>query len=234
FWFLPEPARGQSEGVVAAPASFTLEGIYHTIVGLFRNGAFITACLGMAMYTFAVGGMQVWIPTFLHRVRGMSVSRAAVVFGLIAAVNGVIATLVGGWIGDRMLKRHDGAYYKFSGIAMFAAVPLMILAVYATGPLMLPAIFWAVFVLLIGTGPSNTAVVNSVDAGIRSTALAVNTFVIHALGDAFSPTLIGWISDRTSLQTAFWAAFVAAGLSGWFFIYGIRFAPKLKSAVTTA
>jgi sugar phosphate permease len=164
----------------------------------------------------------------------MSVSRAAVVFGLIAAVNGVIATLVGGWIGDRMLKRHDGAYYKFSGIAMFAAVPLMILAVYATGPLMLPAIFWAVFVLLIGTGPSNTAVVNSVDAGIRSTALAVNTFVIHALGDAFSPTLIGWISDRTSLQTAFWAAFVAAGLSGWFYIYGIRFAPKLKSAVTTA
>ena len=234
FWFLPEPERGQSEGVVAAPASFTLEGIYHTIVGLFRNGAFITACLGMAMYTFAVGGLQVWIPTFLHRVRGMSVSRAAVVFGLIAAINGVIATLVGGWIGDRMLKRHDGAYYKFSGIAMFAAVPLMILAVYATGPLMLPAIFWAVFVLLIGTGPSNTAVVNSVDAGIRSTALAVNTFVIHALGDAFSPTLIGWISDRTSLQTAFWAAFVAAGLSGWFFMYGIRFAPKLKSAVTSA
>ena len=234
FWFLPEPQRGQSEGAAAAPASFTLEGIYHTIVGLFRNGAFMTACLGMAMYTFAVGGMQVWIPTFLHRVRGMSVSRAAIVFGLIAAVNGVIATLVGGWIGDRMLKRHDGAYYKFSGLAMFAAVPLMILAVYATGPLMLPAIFWAVFVLLIGTGPSNTAVVNSVDAGIRSTALAVNTFVIHALGDAFSPTLIGWISDRTSLQTAFWAAFVAAGLSGWFYIYGIRFAPKLKSAVTTA
>jgi len=234
FWFLPEPQRGQSEGAAAAPASFTLEGIYHTIVGLFRNGAFMTACLGMAMYTFAVGGLQVWIPTFLHRVRGMSVSRAAVVFGLIAAINGVVATMLGGWIGDRMLKRHDGAYYKFSGIAMFAAVPLMILAVYATGALMLPAIFCAVFALLIGTGPSNTAVVNSVNAGIRSTALAVNTFVIHALGDAFSPTMIGWISDRTSLQTAFWAAFVAAGLSGWFFIYGIRFAPKLKSAVTTA
>src|SRR5215472_6636328 len=233
FWFLPEPQRGQSEGAAAAPTSFTLEGIYHTIVGLFRNGAFMTACLGMAMYTFAVGGMQVWIPTFLHRVRGMSVSRAAIVFGVIAAVNGVIATLVGGWIGDRMLKRHDGAYYKFSGLAMFAAVPLMILAVYATGPLMLPAIFWAVFVLLIGTGPSNTAVVNSVNAGIRATALAVNTFVIHALGDAFSPTMIGWISDRTSLQTAFWAAFVAAAISGVIFLYGARFAPKLQAAAST-
>jgi MFS family permease len=226
FWLLPEPARGQTEAFAITPS---LER--STVLGLFGNKAFITACLGMAMYTFAVGGLQVWIPTFLHRVRGMSVSRAAIVFGLIAAINGIVATMLGGWIGDRMLKRHDGAYYRFSGIAMFAAVPLMIAAVYATGSFMLPAIFFAVFALLVGTGPSNAAVVNSVDAGIRSTALAVNTFVIHLLGDAFSPTLIGWISDRTSLQTAFWAAFVAAALSGWFFLYGTKFAPKLRAAI---
>jgi MFS transporter, Spinster family, sphingosine-1-phosphate transporter len=224
-FFLPEPVRGRTDTLTP-----TLER--STLLGLFRNGAFITACLGMAMYTFAVGGLQVWIPTFLHRVRGMSVSRAAITFGLIAAVNGVGATLLGGWIGDRMLKRHDGAYYKFSGWAMYAAVPLMIAAVYATGPLMLPAIFFAVFALLIGTGPSNTAVVNSVDAGIRSTALAVNTFIIHALGDAFSPWMIGKISDHSSLQTAFWAAFVTAALSGWFFLYGARYAPKLTPAAS--
>ncbi len=227
FWLLPEPARGQAE--VAEPSVER-----STVLGLARNGAFITACLGMAMYTFAVGGLQVWIPTFLHRVRGMSVSRAAITFGLIAAMNGLVATALGGWIGDRMLKRHHGAYYRFSGLAMVVAVPLMILAVYATGPLMLPAIFFAVFALLIGTGPSNTAVVNSVDATIRSTALAINTFVIHALGDAGSPTLIGWISDRTSLQTAFWAAFVAAGLSAFFFLYGIKFAPRLRTTAGTA
>jgi MFS transporter, Spinster family, sphingosine-1-phosphate transporter len=227
FWLLPEPARGQTEAFAITPS---LER--STVEGLVRNGAFITACLGMAMYTFAVGGLQVWIPTFLHRVRGMSVSRAAVVFGLIAAINGIVATMLGGWIGDRMLKRHDGAYYRFSGMAMFAAVPLMIAAVYATGSSMLPAIFFAVFALLVLTGPSNTAVINSVDAGIRSTALAINTFVIHLLGDAFSPWLIGKISDRTSLQTAFWAAFVAAALSGGFFIYGAKFAPRLRPAAS--
>jgi MFS transporter, Spinster family, sphingosine-1-phosphate transporter len=222
FWFLPEPARGQSDSAVGPSLERS------TLQGLLRNGAFITASLGMAMYTFAVGGLQVWIPTFLHRVRGMSVSRAAIVFGLIAAINGIVATLIGGWIGDRMLKSHDGAYYRFSGIAMVFSVPLMVLAVYATGSLMLPAIFLAVFALLIGTGPSNTAVLNSVDAAVRSSALAVNTFVIHLLGDAFSPWLIGKISDHTSLQTAFWAAFVAAGLSAFLFLYGSRFAPKLR------
>jgi MFS transporter, Spinster family, sphingosine-1-phosphate transporter len=223
FWLLPEPERGQTEAVAPTPER-------STFLGLFRNGAFLTASLGMAMYTFAVGGLQVWIPTFLHRVRGMSVSRAAIVFGLTAAINGLVATILGGWIGDHMLKRHDGGYYRFSGITMFAAVPLMIAAVYTTGPLMIPAIFLAVFALLICTGPSNAAVVNSVDPAIRSTALAVNTFGIHALGDAFSPTLIGWISDRSSLQASFWAAFVAAAVSGWLFWYGARFAPRLRGA----
>jgi MFS transporter, Spinster family, sphingosine-1-phosphate transporter len=226
FWLLPEPARGQADAVIAPSLERS------TVDGLLRNGAFITASLGMAMYTFAVGGLQVWIPTFLHRVRGMSVSRAAIVFGLIAAFNGLVATIIGGWIGDRMLKKHDGAYYRFSGVAMLVSVPLMVLAVYATGWLMLPAIFLAVFALLIGTGPSNTAVLNSVDAAIRSSALAVNTFVIHLLGDAFSPWLIGKISDRTSLQTAFWAAFVAAGFSAFLFLYGTRFAPKLRATAS--
>ncbi|HYL93936.1 MAG TPA: MFS transporter, partial [Alphaproteobacteria bacterium] len=160
----------------------------------------------------------------------MTLSRAALTFGIIAAINGILATTLGGWIGDRMLKRHHGAYYTFSGVAMFISVPLMVLAIYATGWPLYPAIFMAVFFLLIGTGPSNAALVNSVGAGIRSTALAVNVFVIHLLGDASSPTLIGKISDKTSLQTAFWAAFVAAAISGVIFIYGARFAPKLKAA----
>jgi predicted MFS family arabinose efflux permease len=223
FWLLPEPVRGETEVIASSPER-------STVLGLVRNGAFITASLGLATYTFAVGGLQVWIPTFLHRVRGMSVSRAAIVFGLIAAINGVVATILGGWIGDHMLKRHDGAYYRFSGLAMLLAVPLMITAVYASGRLMLPAIFLAVFMLLVNTGPSNTALVNSVAPAIRATALAINTFVIHALGDAFSPYLIGRISDRTSLQTAFWAAFVAAAISGILYLYGARFAPRLTGA----
>jgi sugar phosphate permease len=184
----------------------------------------------MAAYTFAIGGMQVWIPTFLVRLRGMGLKAANVDFGLVTIFNGVVATLLGGWIGDRLLKRYAGAYYTFSGIAMLLAVPLMVAAIYVRGRGMFPAIFAAVFFILIGTGPTNAALVNSVSASIRSTALAVNVFVIHLLGDAFSPTLIGKISDKTgSLQTAFWVAFGAAAISGVILLYGARFAPRFKT-----
>jgi MFS family permease len=221
-WMLPEPPRGQHEE--HAPVD-----TWKLLTGLVRNGAFITATLGMAMYTFAIGGMQAWIPTFLIRVREMDIKAANIDFGLITLVNGIGATLLGGWLGDRLLKRYAGAYYTFSGAAMLIAVPLMIAAIYVRGKFMFPAIFVAVFFVLIGTGPSNAAVVNSVSASIRSTALAVNVFVIHLLGDAVSPRLIGRISDRTgSLQVAFWVAFAAAALSGIILLYGAKFAPRFQ------
>jgi MFS family permease len=221
-WFLPEPPRGEQE----TPAS---AGVWTLLRGLVRNGAFLTSTLGMAAYTFAMGGMQVWIPTFLVRVRGLDLKTANIDFSIIVIINGIGATLLGGWIGDRLLKRYFGAYYTFSGAAMLVAVPFMIAAIYTVGPLMLPAMFAAVFFVLIGTGPTNAALVNSVSANIRSTALAVNVFVIHLLGDAFSPALIGRVSDKTgSLQIAFWMAFAAAALSGIILLYGAKFAPRFQ------
>ena len=219
-WILPEPARGQAEKQDTSKARSSL-------TGLIRNGAFLTATFGMAMYTFAIGGLQVWMPTFLEKVRGVPLDQADRVFGGIAAFNGIVATLIGGWAGDRLLKRNHGAYYIFSGIAMFISVPLMALTITVTGRLMYPLMFLAMFFVLIGTAPSNAALVNAVSASIRSTALAVNLFIIHLLGDASSPYLIGKVADRFSLQTGFWAAYVAAALSGVIFLYGARFAPRI-------
>ncbi|MBV9491356.1 MAG: MFS transporter [Verrucomicrobia bacterium] len=217
--FVPEPPRGCTD-------LFEASALRSSFAGLLANPAYWSATMGLALYTFAVGGLQVWIPTFLTRVRGVPLEQAGLFFGLIVAVNGIVAVMIGGWLGDRMLKRHHGAYYTLSGLAMFTAVPFMVLAVYASGPSMFPMIFAAVFFLLIGTGPSNAALVNAVGARIRSTALALNVLVIHLLGDAFSPWLIGAISDRTSLITAFSVTFVAAALSGVVMLYGARFAPR--------
>src|SRR5260370_32189915 len=157
----------------------------------------------------------------------MNLKQANLAFAIILGINGIVATLIGGWLGDRWLKKHFGAYYSFSGIAMLIAVPFMVLAIYTSGKMMLPAIFVAVFLLLVGTGPSNAALVNSVGPRIRSTALAVNVFIIHLLGDAFSPTLIGRIPDWKSLPVAFWTAFLAAAISGVIFLYRARSAPTL-------
>ena len=78
---------------------------------------FWTCSLGMAMLTFAIGGMQVWMPTFLFRVRGIPLADANRVFGLMTLASGIFATLLGGWLGDALLRYTRGAYYLVSAIA---------------------------------------------------------------------------------------------------------------------
>jgi hypothetical protein len=88
-----------------------------------------------------------------------------------------------------------------------------------------PAIAVAAFFLLLNTSPLNAAVINSVGAHIRATALAVNIFVFHLLGDVPSPTLMGYVADKRTLQAAFVLPVVAMVASSAILFYGMRFAP---------
>ncbi|ABF40835.1 major facilitator superfamily (MFS) transporter [Candidatus Koribacter versatilis Ellin345] len=223
---VPEPVRGSHDTIVATHER-------SSFLGLFRNGAFWTCSLGMAMMTFAVGGLQVWMPTFLNRMREIPLDAANFRFGLLTVVGGLAAAFAGGWLGDRMLKRSAGAYYLVSGIGMAVCLPFMIVAITAKGPIMYVAILLAEFFILLNTAPLNAALVNSVSANIRSTAVAVNLFTIHLLGDAFSPTIIGWISDKTNLQVGFIPTVVAVILSAVILFIGIRTAPKISIAGST-
>ena len=220
---IPEPARGQSDVLRETRERGTLSG-------LIGNGAFWTATLGMAAMTFALGGLSVWMPTFLNRARGFSLTGASELVGIVTLIDGVCATLFGGWLGDYMLRRTAGGYYLVSAVSLALGIPAMLVALYTSGHSLIPGIFVAEFLLLMNTGPLNAAVVNSVGAHIRATAVAVNLFVIHLLGDALSPWLIGYVADRKPLPTALATTVVAVAISAAILLYGMRFAPKLQPA----
>lgn len=218
--FLKEPERGQFDTLKVTPER-------GTILGLARNPAFITSTLGMAAMTFSLGGIQVWMPKFLYSDRGYSLEAANFAFGIIVVVDGILAALAGGWLGDYLLPRMKSSYYFVSAVSMLLGVPVMIVALFARGHLMIPAIAVAAFFLLLNTAPLNAAVINSVDAHIRATALAVNIFIIHILGDVPSPTMMGWVADARSLQSAFILPIIAMALSSAILFYGMKFAPDM-------
>jgi hypothetical protein len=116
-----------------------------------------------------------------------------------------------------------------SAITMALGIPFLIVALFQPGRLMIPAIAAAAFFLLFNTSPLNAAIINSVGPHIRATALAVNIFIIHLLGDVPSPTMIGWVADRHSLQVAFILPVIAMGLSAAILFYGMRFAPVVAA-----
>ena len=219
---LPDPPRGQFDSLKETPER-------RSVSGLVRNPAFLTATFGMAMMTFAQGGLLVWMPTFLSRMRGYTLLQANNLFGVILAIDGTIASLAGGWLGDRLLRRTRSAYYLVSAASMGLGIPVMMIALFNRGPAMVPGIAVAGFLLLLNTAPLNAAVINSVGGHIRATAIAVNLFVIHFLGDAFSPWLIGKVSDKSSLESGFISTVVATALSSAILFYGMKFAPPVAA-----
>ena len=250
--FLKEPERGQFDSAhdVAAkdllPTDFRgghMKAIFFIFVfymkrlsevalTLFKNPAFLTATLGMAFMTYSLGGIQVWMPQFLNSERHLTLESANLMFGMIIVVDGILAALAGGWLGDYLLPKMKSSYYFVSAASMLLGIPVMVIALFNRGSLMIPGIGVAAFFLLLNTAPLNAAVINSVGAHVRATALAVNIFIIHILGDVPSPTMMGWVADHRSLQAAFVLPIIAMGLSSAILFYGMKFAPPVATQKT--
>lgn len=215
---LRTPPRGGDD---AAP--WATEGKVATgYVALFRNRSFVCNTLAMAAMTFAIGGLAQWLPSFLNRAHSLDVAKANTLFGATTVLAGIVGTLAGGWLGDRWQQRSGKGYLLISGWGFLIGTPFAVWAILAHGLIgCITAIFIAEFFLFLNTGPLNTVIINVSNPAVRAMAFAVNIFFIHALGDAVSPSILGWLSDQWSLRSALLVTPVAMVLAGLFcFICG--------------
>jgi MFS family permease len=165
--------------------------------------SFVTNTMAMAAMTFALGGLAQWVPTFLYRIHHLDVARGNALFGGVTVLAGISGTLVGGWLGDRFQKKSKKGYLLISGWGFLIGTPITAYAL-ITSSLSgcMTSIFFAEFFLFLNTGPLNTVIVMITKPTIRALAFALNIFFIHALGDAVSPTILGWLSDLWGLRRA--------------------------------
>jgi MFS family permease len=223
-WLAGEPERGASDHVRSTTNRATVRG-------LFVNPAFLTATFGLAALTFAMGGISAWMPTFLERFAGMSLGNASLTVGAITIVDGIAATLIGGWIAQIWLRTNDRALYLLSFWSVALTLPCGMIVFFGPKTWAIPALLVTEFFLFLNTGPLNAAVVNSVSAPVRATAISFNLFCIHAFGDTFSPTIIGAISDRSNLRTGLGVTLISLVVSAVILLLGSRFAPALDDAI---
>jgi MFS family permease len=222
-WLGREPERGATDHLKATADRATF-------FGLFRNPAFLTATFGLAMLTFAMGGISAWVPEFLRRFGGYSVSGASRVVGAATVLDGIAGTLIGGLIAQRWLRTNHRALYLLSFWSVTLTLPFGALIFFGPKNWAVPALFVAEFFLFLNTGPLNTAIVNSVSAQVRATAVGLNLFIIHCFGDTFSPQIIGAISDRTNLSIGLGSTLIFLVLSGIILLAGARVAPPIDEA----
>ncbi len=211
--FLREPRSGGIE----PPGHGAPEPLGKGYASLFSNRSFVVNTLAMAAMTFAMGGLAQWMPTFLYRMHHLDVARGNTLFGAITILAGITGTLAGGRLGDHFQKKTPKGYLLVSGAGFLIGTPIAAFAI-ATDSLTacLTAMFFAEFFLFFNTGPLNTVIVNVSPPSCRAMAFAVNIFFIHALGDAVSPTILGWLSDQWGLRGALLTTPLAIALAAIF------------------
>jgi len=240
---MQEPVRGVSKdrGVRTADNASGRQSVRHLLQAaqaLLRNKAYMSAVLGYAAVTFSLGGISWWIPSFLHRAAGYSLSKAAFVMGAVTVVAGLGGTALGGMIAQRWSLKTGKALYLVPAISSAIAVPPALVCFFGeswfgTTSLMLPGLALAIFLIFLGTGPVNAATVNAVRPEIRATALAGQLFLIHALGDTISPRIIGVVSDHSNLNLGLGSTLVTMLIASALFFAGAGYAPSLRTVQTT-
>jgi predicted MFS family arabinose efflux permease len=223
---MKEPPRGYYDSAPpAAAASWPA-----ALRSLLKNRQYVNAVAGYAAVTFASGALADWFPTFLVRFRGYDVAGASGIAGIGAAVGGLLGTTAGGLLADRLRGKTRQPYLALSAWTMAGATVFAVLALEATSHAVIAfAIITAQTLLWCYNGPINALIVNAVAADTRTRAVSLSIFLIHFLGDASSPSIVGIVSTMTGdlhLAIALVPLALIVGTAIW--LYGWRSVPELE------
>lgn len=225
-WSSREPARGVNEGLRATPAAEGPLGI-----GLLRIRSFAFGVLFQIGAYFALGGLSFWISVFLVRRYGFSTGGAGVVAGALFVVAGGVGTVAGGYLADQLLPRQPAARLLVPGVTMLAGGVAIALGLVAPSlPVFLVVYALAGALIQMQSAPFSAFQQDVVPPAARARAVALSLLLGHVFGDAFSPSLIGLLSEHLGgatgggLERALWLAPLAAVLAGVAALFGARYA----------
>ncbi|MEJ5329333.1 MAG: MFS transporter [Desulfobaccales bacterium] len=193
-----------------------------SFLALWRVPTLRRLMLGYGMTTFTLGGLAFWMPRFLEVAKGLSLAQANyLLFGAVTVAGG-LGTVIGGYLGSRLMARRAHAPLWLSAGGALFALPLGALAIFAAAPeLYIPGIVGAIFLLFLNPGLLTAVVVSVAGPARRARAVALNIIVIHLVGDVPSPFLIGLVADVWHLTAGVALTLVALVLAGAFFLAAV-------------
>jgi len=216
---LAEPKRGASDAVGAGPATPLALGA--SLRALCARPSYLYNTAAQVLYTFAMGGLATWMPTYYVRERGLSLGTASTTFGLLLLIGGFAGTILGGQLTDRLGARLRGVQFAISGWGLALSLLFTAGAVLAPAPLVFwPCTFLTLLLLFLNIGPLNAAMANVLPSDLRARGFALTTMAIHLLGDAASPWLIGVVSDYVGLTAPILGAGCLLAVAGILLLMG--------------
>jgi MFS transporter, Spinster family, sphingosine-1-phosphate transporter len=214
----PDPTRGSSEGV-------DLERLrLHEKVGagpedytdLMVNSSYTYSLFGITFSWFALAGLIYWSKAFLTVAKGLPDAMVDSTLGISFLAAALLGTLAGGGLAEWSLRCNVRAIFIVPGLAMFAAIGFVLVAVYTRSTSwVVGGLSLAVGVTFLNIVPCYTIISTVTMPNMRGVGCGVALAAVNLLGAIWSPTVLGWMADtfgeRDSMATAFGRALEALG-----------------------
>lgn len=213
-WRMKEPERGvfDSEEGESGQEDNADTAMVHGAIGknfwgtareLFKIPTYWVLLGALIFSFFTIGGTSFWLTTYLTRAFSLSLTEAGSISGIVLVVSGLTGTVLGGWLADFLQARRPEGRMITSVLGFLIGAPLVLLALLIhTLPLFIAVFVVAGISLNFCTGPLNAVIQDVIAPNMRATAVGLALLLAHLLGDAAAPTVIGLISDQTSLGVA--------------------------------
>ncbi len=178
---------------------------------LFNNLAF-GACV------FLTTGLITWLPTYFHRIHGMSMTEAGMKTGIVMLL-AIIGAPLGGYLADKWHQKRENGRPLFAAVTSFiTAIVLFICFSFFTGTVQF-VILTLNGIIIVGFLPASVAVTQDVvHPGLRAVSLSLNVIIQHAIGSSTAPIIIGALSDRMGIESAMKFLPLAPVVAGLLFI----------------
>ncbi|MBI4164932.1 MAG: MFS transporter [Acidobacteria bacterium] len=168
---------------------------------LFKIPAYLMVIVGGMFVVFSSTAFITWGPTFANRYHGLNVAQASSWMGGLVLVGSIAGVLVGSYAADTLQARWVFGRALTIGATLLIGTPFLFVAVNTDSlPLFLACLFVASFLLTCYHGPATAVIHDLTPPRAHSFAFALYSFMIHLLGDAVAPALVGKVSDLSELR----------------------------------
>ncbi|MGA9768717.1 MAG: MFS transporter [Blastocatellia bacterium] len=223
-----EPQRGASE--IHAVSGKKREGSPYKLVLSIPTMWWLIA--SGALHNFNMYAIGSFLAPFLSRVHKLNVFEAGITSMIAYGLSGIPGLLIGGMLGDSIMKRRPNGRLLVAAIALLISVPFIYFA------LGMPVGATVGFAILMFVGCASMYVYYStvystiqdvIEPSLRGTAMALYFFAMYVLGAALGPVGMGFLSSYFTKSAA-----SAAGVTDMSFEALRPFAPQgLHSALYT-
>ncbi|KAJ8368372.1 hypothetical protein SKAU_G00084000 [Synaphobranchus kaupii] len=216
---VPEPKRGSADQLGVQLKARTTWAC--DMKALAKNRSYVFSSLASAAVSFATGAFGMWIPQYLYRAQVVQKTvipcteepcsiKDSLIFGAITCVTGFLGVLIGAASTRLCRQKTERADPLVCAVSMLGSA-IFICFIFVAAKKSIVGAYICIFIgetlLFLNWAITADILMYVVIPTRRATAVALQSFTSHILGDAGSPYLIGLISDalqKSYAHSALW------------------------------